>query len=112
MTNHVDHGDAMENRLVRALEATPAVAIPEGFAARLAGKVPTGAMAARQAVPVTTQVGVRMAWAVAAALLVAMFVLAPWAVGIGTLRWVESSVEMEFVALTVWLSLRPLLRRR
>jgi hypothetical protein len=53
-----------------------------------------------------------MAWAVAAALLVAMFVLAPWAVGIGTLRWVEYSVEMEFVALTVWLSLRPLLRRR
>jgi hypothetical protein len=112
MTNHVDHGDAMENRLVRALEATPAVSIPEGFAARVAAKAPAGAMAVRRAVPMTTQVGVRMAWAVAAVLLVAMFVLAPSAAGMGTLRWVEYSVEMEFVALTVWLTLRPLLRRR
>lgn len=107
-----DNNDAMEERLERALDAVPVVTVPEGFALRVAGKVPAGVQARVRGVAVATRVGSRVAWGMVGLLLVAIFVLAPSSGGTGMRHWLEFSLELEFVALTVWLSVRPLLRSR
>ena len=112
MTNYESDADEMERRLERALEAVPVVRIPDDFAMRVAAQVPANVVAARRATPTGTsfEIGNRIAWVVAAVLLVAMFVLAPAAAAsAGTKRWLEFALDIEFAALAVWLSLRRLL---
>lgn len=99
-----------ESRLERALEAAPAVKIPEGFALRMAAMAPSR-VAATQAANARRSVGHQIAWVVAALLLLAMFVLAPSA-GVGARRWVEFALEIDFVALTLWLGMRSLAASR
>ena len=108
MTTHVGERDELERRLVQALEHAPQVAIPEGFAARVAGNVTASVLPVRGAMPAAGSVGNRVAWATAAVLLAAMFALAPGA-GVGARHWLEFGVTIEFATLTAWLALRPLL---
>ncbi len=101
--------EALEARMTRALEAAPAVAIPEDFARRVAMKMPARALAGRRTIA-AHNVGLRVAWAVAAMLLVAMFSLAALPLGLRAGHWLEFAMGTEFAALTAWLIMGALRR--
>jgi hypothetical protein len=101
-----------ESRLDRALEAAPAVKIPEDFALRVAAMAPARVVASGESAAARGSVGLRIAWVVAAMLLLAMFVLAPSAGSGGARRWMEFALEIDFVALTLWLGMRSLASSR
>jgi hypothetical protein len=103
--------DELEDRVVRALEAAPKVAIPEGFALRVAAQVPAGVRAARREIR-ASDVGGRMAVVVAAMLLVALVVLGRFGPANETMQWLEIGLAIEFAGLMSWLGLRPMLRSR
>jgi hypothetical protein len=100
----------LEARLIRALETPPQLAIPDGFAVRVAalGRMQTPAFA--PAWPVrfgSHRVGSLVMRGALAILILAMLLFAPWA---GHRSVVASTLEyafaFEFVALTVWMCLR------
>ncbi len=98
----------LEARLIRALETPPEIAIPDGFAARVAtlGRAQTPAYTpAAQSLHGISSLVMRGALAT---LIIAMLMLAPWAghrsMAAATL---EYAFAFEFVALAVWMSLRP-----
>ena len=100
--------DGLDQRLVRALESAPLIAVPGDFALRVAAKLPD---ANRADGPVlATSVGRRVAWTAAALLLVVILLLAPSSAQNLTRRWLELALELEFIALTAWLTLRPWLQ--
>ncbi len=103
--------DDLDLRLTQALETAPEVAIPVGFAARMAAMAPAAPadVAARFESP-------RFAlWAVRAALgllVVTMLFFATRAMGRSVVPLtVEIALAAEFALLTVWISLRPGLTR-
>jgi malonyl CoA-acyl carrier protein transacylase len=103
--------DSFDHKLTRALEAAPAVAVPEDFAKRAASRIPAAALAARTSVPAGYSVGMRFALVAAALLFVTIVVLAPSAsTGPAQHHWVEVGLEIEFAALTAWLALRSRLQ--
>ena len=92
--------DSMEERLTRALERKPAVDVPAGFAARVAGQVPV-----RRAVAVpTARYGLLAARIGMAVLVVALVVLAMRhaddTVFVITVEWILCA---ELVGLAAWL---------
>jgi len=98
--------DNLEARLIRALETPPPILIPTGFAARVAhsaSAIPTPAESW-----VSPRFGV---WAVRGALallILAMLLFAPSAITRSVVPLtLEFILTAEFVALTVWISLRP-----
>jgi hypothetical protein len=111
VTNQTGEHD-FESRLDRALEAAPAVKIPEDFALRVAAMAPARVVALGEAAAARRSVGLRIAWVVAAMLLLAMFVLAPSARSGGARRWMEFALEIDFVVLTLWLGMRSLAASR
>jgi formate-dependent nitrite reductase membrane component NrfD len=74
----------------------------------VAAMAPVRVAVLQQSAAARRSVGHRIAWAVAAMLLLAMFVLAPSAGSGGARRWVEFALEIDFVALTLWLGMRSL----
>jgi hypothetical protein len=99
--------DELESGLTRALERAPMVAIPEGFALRVAALVPRRRAALRE-IP-ASNVGTRVAVAVAAVLLAAICVLAHAVGAGGTMGWLEIGLAIEFATLTAWLGLRQVM---
>jgi hypothetical protein len=96
--------DPLDQALARALEAVPHVDISDDFATRVLSRLP----AARSAyLPTLPGIGRRTALASAALLFLAMFAfaLAPAAPSIRTA--IEIACAVEFILLTLWLSLRP-----
>jgi len=93
--------DALEERMVRALERVPEVTIPADFAARVAGRLPV-----RRAIAVTPArygllaMRICMALLVLALVVVAMHSGARSVFGI-VLEWVLCA---ELVALAMWMS--------
>jgi len=101
----------LDLKLTQALEAAPEVAIPPGFAARMAAMAPAAPASAvpRFAAPRFAMWSVRAALAL---LLVTMVFFAPRAVGSSVVPLtLEMALAAEFVLLTVWISLRPGLTR-
>ena len=99
--------EEFESRLIRALESGPVVPVSEDFALRVASRVPAGARMRLDGVSATSSVGKQVAWLAAAVLLMAIFVLAPTAVGgPHTRQWIEVGLGLEFMALATWLSFR------
>jgi hypothetical protein len=101
--------DELGRRLTRALEAAPAVLIPEGFAAR------TAAAAATHLTDIpalTSRFGALATQFAFAVLIVAMLVFAPWASTRSIVPvLLEILLALEFVALSTWLSLRQQVAR-
>jgi hypothetical protein len=96
-----DNTDALDERVVRALERVPEVTIPEDFAARVAGQVPERrAFAVRPA-----RYGLMAMRTGIAVLLIALVVVAMRTGGRSVfgiaLEWVLCA---ELVALAVWMS--------
>lgn len=100
--------DPLERRLTAALEAAPAITIPDDFAARVMSRLPTP-IATPYGVAARTSIGRRVSMVAAAALFIAMFVFAIQRGGANeSMRLqVEAIIAAEFIILTVWLSLRP-----
>ncbi|MGP8259492.1 MAG: hypothetical protein ACLQM6_06005 [Acidobacteriaceae bacterium] len=94
-----DGKDALEQRVIRALERVPEVNVPEGFAARVAGQLPQ-----RRAVITTTSYGLMAIRISMAVLVLALVVVAMHATGRGVigiaLEWVLCA---ELVGLALWL---------
>jgi hypothetical protein len=118
MSNHLhpdpEPQDALNRRLTRALETPPSFTIPGNFAARTAATAATlpAQVGGVRLVPYTS-LAIRSAFA---SLAVAMVALAAWArtaphAGQILLLGTEIALALEFVALTTWLSLRPLPER-
>ena len=95
-------------RLTRALETPPPFAIPADFAARVA--LAAGALPQPSAALVSSTRFATLATRLAfAALVLAMLVLSPWAASRTHSIFpavFESTLAVEFVLLTIWLSLR------
>jgi hypothetical protein len=94
---------ALERKIVMALEKAPHLVIPEGFAARVASALP-----AQPALLVTpARYGVRAGLACLVALMVLMLAAAPRAMGSSVL-WlsIESIFCAQFALLAVWLVAR------
>lgn len=112
-----------DQRLTAALEAAPAIPVPEGFAARILAQLPTqhpAKLALRRrlslpefpALPSPT-VGWRVSYAAALIVLTAMLLTASHPegrthLGATILEW---SLTVEFILLTLWLTLRTLITR-
>jgi len=97
------HSEALERKILLALETAPRVDVPEGFAARIARQLPP-----QPAVVLTpARYGLRAAVACVAVLIALMLVSAPLAMGNSTL-WLslESIFCAQFGLLAVWLVAR------
>ena len=117
----------LDRRLTAALEAAPAIRIPEGFAARVLSELPAQhpsrlqsrletlrrpSFADLPALPTPT-VGRYASYAAALILITAMLAAAahpegPTHFGATLLEW---SLTAEFILLTLWLTLRTLITR-
>jgi hypothetical protein len=100
--------EALELRVIRALERQPEVAIPADFAARVAGSAGVRrATSLRGASLRRTHYGFGMGLIGMAALLVAMLAFASRA-GAGSVTWVglEWVLCAQFVGLAMWFGLR------
>jgi len=117
----------LDRRLTSALEAAPAIVIPEGFAARVLSELPAQhpsrlqgrletlrppSIARFPALPTPT-VGRYASYAAALILITAMLLAAahpegPTHFGATILEW---SLTAEFILLTLWLTLRTLITR-
>jgi hypothetical protein len=100
--SNADHTtDAIEMRLVRALETKPEVRVPDGFAARVAGRVP--ARVAEPATPARYGVlAMRMAMAVLVVALVAVALRSAGHSAIGVaVEWILCG---QLAALAIWRS--------
>ena len=99
--------DELAHRITRALEAPPRVAIPAGFAARVAAQA-SAQTPSTLPLPSSSHFGQIASYVAFALLLAAMVLFAPWA---RTGRFVpvanEFLLAFEFVALMTWTSLRP-----
>lgn len=100
--------EAMDAKIVQALEQQPEVAIPAGFAARVASQVPAARPASRRAVLLPPTHYAK--WTMAASLIVLAVILAALLANhfghtpIGmTMEWIIFS---EFLTLAAWLGLR------
>lgn len=97
----MNDGDSMDERLTRALERKPAVVVPAGFAARVAGQVPVRKAVAMPTVRyglLTAQIG--MGVLLLALVMVAMHSAGRTVFGV-VVEWVLCA---ELVGLAVWLS--------
>ena len=100
--------DPLDAHLTHALEAVPHVAVAEDFAARVMSRLPARKVV-QYHLPVRTSVGRRVSMIAAAILLIVVLGFAVQTGGTNAaIRIVAESIfAFEFVALTVWLSLRP-----
>jgi hypothetical protein len=98
---------ALDGRIVDALECAPRVRIPEGFAARVAARVPARRVSAYWLARIrATRYGVRVAIAALIVLAVAMLVLAPHTTGGGPFwKLMEWTLCAQFCVLAGWLAL-------
>ncbi len=90
--------DELERRLIRALETSPKPVIPSNFAQRVAAAAPAHPLALPARPP---RMGIRVAWASAALLLLAICAMPHTPA-----NWLQLTFEFEFIALLCWLSLR------
>lgn len=98
MTNIPDPNDQLDRRLIRALETSPLVAIPQNFAQRVAAAAPLHPPAFH-ANP--RGIGISMAWVAAALMLLVIFATQHTAA-----HWLQLTFQGEFIGLIGWLSLR------
>jgi len=100
--------DELDEQLTAALEAVPYVAIADDFAARVMSRVPARRVWAKN-LPARASIGRRVAMIAAALLVIAMIAFATPSRDANPLSrtLVEWTFAGEFVALTLWLSLRP-----
>jgi len=93
----------LDQRVIRALEASPQPYIPDDFAARVASRVP----ASRPLSVTSTRYGHNAILISIAVLFAALFALAPHAVNRSVLGLtIECLLCAQFIALTIWLSVR------
>jgi len=98
-----DSPDALDQRLIRALEAAPSLNIPANFAERLASRLPARAPALDSITLPATRYGHNAILIGLAVLLAAMLVLAAHAANHATLEAIlEWTLCAQFVALTIW----------
>jgi hypothetical protein len=92
----------LDERVVRTLEAAPAMVIPADFAARVASQLP-----ARRPVSLTpTHYGERATWVGIVIALAALLVVALHTTNHAVFDVVQALLLTEFIALAVWLSVR------
>jgi hypothetical protein len=100
-----EHGDRLDQRIVRVLETAPEAHIPADFAARIASQLP-----ARRPVSLTpTHYGQKATLAGMLVTLVALLILALHSNALrpadhATFLLLESLLSAQFIALAVWLS--------
>jgi hypothetical protein len=93
----------LDQRVIRALEASPEPQIPDDFAARVASRVP----ASRPLSVTSTRYGHNAILISIAVLFAALFALAPHAVNRSVLGLtIECLLCAQFIGLTIWLSVR------
>ena len=99
----MDSQTELDQRVIRALEASPQPYIPDDFAARVASRVP----ASRPLSVTSTRYGHNAILISIAVLFAALFALAPHAVNRSVLGLtIECLLCAQFIALTIWLSVR------
>jgi len=95
-----EHGERLDQRIVRALETAPEPHIRADFAARIASQLP-----ARRPTSLTpTHYGQNATLAGILVTLADLLVLALKPTGHATLGLLESLLSVQFIALAVWLS--------
>jgi hypothetical protein len=93
----------LDQRIIRALEASPEPQIPDDFAARVASCVP----ASRPLSVTSTRYGHNAILISIAVLFAALFALAPHTVNRSVVGLtIECLLCAQFIALTIWLSVR------
>jgi hypothetical protein len=93
----------LDQRVIRALEASPEPQIPDDFAARVASRVP----ASRPLSVTPTRYGHNAILISIAVLFAALFALAPHAVNRSVVGLtIECLLCAQFIGLTIWLSIR------
>jgi hypothetical protein len=93
-----EHGDRLDQRIVRALETAPEPQIPADFAARIASQLPARRPAS------LTHYGPKATLAGMLVILAALLILALTPMGHTTFGFLESLLSVQFIALAVWLS--------
>jgi len=92
----------LDERVVRTLEAAPAIEVPADFAARVASRLP-----ARRPVSLTpTHYGERATWVAIVIAMAALLAVALHTTTHAVFDVVQALLLTEFIALAVWLSLR------
>jgi hypothetical protein len=93
----------LDQRIIRALEASPVPQIPDDFAARVASRLP----ASRPLSVTSTRYGHNAILISIVVLFGALFTLAPHAVNRSVVGLtIECLLCAQFIALTIWLSVR------